>query len=204
MSSSADEYWNHNTACHPRLLRAARRARGPVLDVGCGDGLLVSKLARTGVSVIGLDVDDTAVNAARSRCSDLPNVDVRQVGFLDAPLSEDSFALITMVATLHHMDGRLALRRAAGLLRPGGELFIVGIPRLASRADFRWAMSQLPRARIVGRVRAEHWPQGIPTAPSDLTLSEVRAIAAEVLPGAHVKRTSYYRYALRWTRPQTG
>ena len=202
MSLSVGEYWNHNTAFHPRLLRAARRANGPVLDVGCGDGLLVSKLARTGESVIGLDLDNTAVITTRVRCGDLPNVDIRQAGFLDAPLDENAFALITMVATLHHMDAGLALRRAARLLRPGGELFIVGIPRLASRADFRWAASQLPRARIVGKVRAEHWPQDIPTAPSDLSLSEVRAVAEEVLPGARVNRAPYYRYTLRWTRPQ--
>lgn len=202
MPLSADEYWNHNTAFHPRLLRAAGRAHGLILDVGCGDGLLVSKFVRTGESVIGLDPDDIAVNAARARCADLPNVEIRQLGFLDAPLDEDTFAFITMVATLHHMDARSALRRVAQLLRPGGELFIVGIPRLASRADFRWAMLQLPRARIVGKVRAEQWPEDIPTVQSDLTLSEVRAVAEEVLPGSRVRRAPYYRYTLRWTRPQ--
>lgn len=202
MPSNANEYWNHNTAFHPRLLRAAQRAHGPVLDVGCGDGLLISKLAQIGESLIGLDPDETAVNAARVRCVDLPNVEIRQVGFLDAPLDEDVFALITMVATLHHMDTRSALRRLARLLRPGGGLFIVGIPRLASRADFLWAMSQLPRARIVGKVRAEHWPQDIPTAPSDLTLGQVRAVAEEVLPGSRVRRAPYYRYTLCWAKPQ--
>lgn len=197
-----DEYWNHNTAFHPRLLRVAGRAHGPVLDVGCGDGLLVSKFARIGESVIGLDSNDTAVNAARVRCAGLPNVEIRQVDFLDAPLNGDAFALITMVATLHHMDAHLALHRVARLLRPGGGLFIVGIPRLTSRADFQRAALQQPRARIVGKVRAEYWPQGIPTESSDLTLSEVRAIAEEVLPGARVKRAPYYRYTLRWTRPE--
>lgn len=201
MSSIADGYWNHNTAFHARLLRAARRAQGPVLDVGCGDGLLVSKLARTGESVIGLDPEGTAVDAARLRCADLPNVEILQAGFLDAPLDENAFALVTMVATLHHMDARSALLRTTRLMRPGGELFIVGIPRLASRADFRWATSQRPRACLVGKVRAEHWPHGIPTAPSDLTLSEVRALAEEILPGARVKRAPYYRYTLRWMRP---
>ena len=202
MPPNADEYWNHNTAFHPRLLRAAGQTHGPILDVGCGDGLLVSKLARIGESVIGLDPDKTAVDAAIVRCASLPNVEIRQTGFLDAPLDEETFALITMVATLHHMDAHSALHRAARLLQPGGNLFIVGIPRLASRRDFWWATSQLLRARIVGKVRAEHWPEGIPTALSDLTLSEVRAIAEEALPGAHVKRAPYYRYTLRWTRPQ--
>lgn len=202
MPSSANEYWNHNTAFHPRLLRAAQRAHGPILDVGCGDGLLISKLARTGKSVIGLDPDENAVNTARVRCADLPNVEIRQANFLDASLNEDTFAFITMVATLHHMDACSALRHVAQLLQPGGELFVVGIPRLASRTDFLWATSQMPKARIVGKVRAEQWPEGIPTAPSDLMLSQVRAVAEEVLPGVRVKRAPYYRYTLRWTRPQ--
>jgi hypothetical protein len=40
-----DEYWNHNTAYHRWLLDIAARHYGEVLDVGCGEGLLVQLLA---------------------------------------------------------------------------------------------------------------------------------------------------------------
>ncbi len=38
-----------------------------VLDVGCGDGLIASELARQGAHVIGLDADPAMVAAAQSR-----------------------------------------------------------------------------------------------------------------------------------------
>lgn len=39
-----DEYWNHNTAYHAWLIDITARHRGHVLDVGCGEGLLVRRL----------------------------------------------------------------------------------------------------------------------------------------------------------------
>ncbi len=195
-------YWNHNTAFHPRLLRAAQRVNGPILDVGCGDGLLVSKLAQFRDRVIGLDPDSTAVTAARQRCIGSTNVEIQQAGFLEAVLDDDASAFIIGVAVLHHMDSRLAMNRAARLLRPEGVLYFVGVPRLDTRADFVWATSQMARARIIGRLRHEYYPHDIPSAPSDLSFGEVRALASEVLPGAVVKRAPYYRYTLRWTRPR--
>jgi 2-polyprenyl-3-methyl-5-hydroxy-6-metoxy-1,4-benzoquinol methylase len=195
-------YWNHNTAFHPRLLRTAQRLKGPILDVGCGDGLLVSKLARLGNRVVGLDPDYKAVTAARQRCAGFTNVEIQQTGFLEAVLNDDTFALITSVAVLHHMDSRLAMHRAARLLRPGGVLYFVGVPRLDTRADFLWAISQMTRARIIGRLRHEYYPHDIPRAPSDLSLGDIRALASQVLPDTLVKRAPYYRYTLRWTRPK--
>ena len=45
----------------------ADRARGPVLDVGCGPGRHVHHLARRGVLAIGIDVSRDAVRLARRR-----------------------------------------------------------------------------------------------------------------------------------------
>jgi SAM-dependent methyltransferase len=43
------------------------RARGPVLDVGCGPGRHVRALARRGVLAVGLDISPAAVRIARRR-----------------------------------------------------------------------------------------------------------------------------------------
>jgi SAM-dependent methyltransferase len=47
--------------------RVLDRARGPVLDVGCGPGRHVHALARRGVLAVGIDVSPTAVALARRR-----------------------------------------------------------------------------------------------------------------------------------------
>jgi SAM-dependent methyltransferase len=47
--------------------RVLARARGPVLDVGCGPGRHVHALARRGVLAVGVDVSPVAVGLARGR-----------------------------------------------------------------------------------------------------------------------------------------
>ena len=47
--------WNHNTAYHSELLAAAPGPDSKVLDVGSGDGLLVSKFAEVVHDVRGID-----------------------------------------------------------------------------------------------------------------------------------------------------
>jgi SAM-dependent methyltransferase len=47
--------------------RALARARGPVLDVGCGPGRHVHALARRGVLAVGIDISPVAVALARRR-----------------------------------------------------------------------------------------------------------------------------------------
>ena len=51
----------------PADLRLLRRARGPVLDVGCGPGRHVRALAKLGIAALGLDASPAAVRVARER-----------------------------------------------------------------------------------------------------------------------------------------
>ena len=47
--------------------RALDRARGPVLDIGCGPGRHVLALARRGIPALGVDIAPAAVRCARDR-----------------------------------------------------------------------------------------------------------------------------------------
>ncbi len=51
----------------PADARALDRARGPVLDVGCGPGRHVLALTRRGIPTLGLDIAPAAVRCARGR-----------------------------------------------------------------------------------------------------------------------------------------
>ncbi|WP_415078522.1 class I SAM-dependent methyltransferase [Microbacterium sp.] len=67
-----------------------------MLDIGCGDGFLVEKLATKATSVIGLDPDPRAIDHARRRLAELPNTQVVLGSFPTAPeLDGRSFDLIT-------------------------------------------------------------------------------------------------------------
>lgn len=50
------------------LIRAARH-QGPVLDLGCGSGLLTEAIARAGAEVIGIDASRPMLRLAAKRCA---------------------------------------------------------------------------------------------------------------------------------------
>lgn len=197
---SDGEYWNHNTAFHPEILRRCAATTGDVLDVGCGDGLLVARIAGTGRSVVGIERDTGAAELARRRCAELPRVTIVESGFEQAQLEPGSFGFVTMVATLHHLDTAAALTRAADLLHPGGRLYVLGLVRIASKRDVAGAIVSIPRSLVVGAVRREHWPDGVPIADPEETFDELAREVRTTLPGARLRRRAYYRYSLEWTK----
>lgn len=97
-----------------------RLPAGRVLDVGCGNGALLCRLALAGWSPVGVDFDPDAVEAARRTIAG----DVR-LGTIDDIDEAASFDAVVMFHVLEHMHEPLhALMRARELLRPGGVLSI--------------------------------------------------------------------------------
>lgn len=193
-----DDYWNHNTAYHPWLVGIASRHRGDVLDVGCGEGLLAARLAAVSRSVVGIDADPTAVRRASQRLQPLGNASAELRRFEDLERAERSFDLITFVASLHHLPLRDALWKARQMLRPAGELAVVGLSANKSVADWVWAGLCLPAVRAGSRLHRESRNIGVAVADPRESLSEIRQTADKVLPGARIRRGLYYRYRLRW------
>lgn len=196
-------YWNHNTAYHAELLAAVPPHGGDVLDIGCGDGFLVEKLAVKATSVIGLDPDPRAIEQAQRRLTEASNVQIVLGSFLTAPeLDGRSFDLITCVATLHHMPLVAALVQMKAKLKPGGCLCIVGLS--ANKTAWDWIVSgvQVLPIRVLSKLRGESGYPGMTVARPSESLAEIRRISRKALPGSRVRRRFWYRYTLTWTKPE--
>ena len=195
-------YWNHNTAYHPWILRiAAAGATGDALDVGCGEGLLVQRLAPLFTTVTGIDPDPDAVARTRDRLRGAPGATVALSSFADFDVADGRFDLIAFVATLHHMDLHPALAKAARLLRPGGRLVVVGLAANGSAGDWILSALALPWVRLGSALHRESRDIGVVTAAPRESVAEIRTIAKTMLPGVRVRRGLYYRYLLWWTKP---
>lgn len=201
MSQVAD-YWNHNTAYHPWIIRTASRGDlHDALDVGCGEGLLLQRLAPLCATVIGVEPDSETAARARTRLEGIPTATVVEADFGNFDADGRLFDVVSFVATLHHMDTRSSLEKAAALLRPGGTLIVVGLAANRSPADWALSAVALPWARIGSMLHRESRDIGVPTAEPTESLADIRALAAALLPGARLRRGFYYRYLLSWTKP---
>jgi 2-polyprenyl-3-methyl-5-hydroxy-6-metoxy-1,4-benzoquinol methylase len=118
--------------------------KGPVLDVGCGRGLILSSLREIGFEVHGTELSDTAAFHARER-----GIPVHTGDFLTSPHTAGTFRAVIFWHSLEHFrDPFAAIERARDLLLPGG-LLVIAVPNsdsLQARASgSSWFHLDVPR-----------------------------------------------------------
>ncbi|WP_174241484.1 class I SAM-dependent methyltransferase [Caulobacter sp. S45] len=103
------------------------RIVGRVLEVGCSVGVLTARLAGRCGSVLAVDVSETALEAARSRCAGLANVAFGRMG-LPNETPSGVFDLILLSEVAYYWDSG-DLMRMGEILRakvtPGGWVLLV-------------------------------------------------------------------------------
>jgi 2-polyprenyl-3-methyl-5-hydroxy-6-metoxy-1,4-benzoquinol methylase len=192
------EGWNHNIHYHRVVLDAVRPGCGSALDVGCGEGVLSRELSEVVPRVTAIDLDAPTLEQAKRQGGSIDYV----VGdFLDYPLAPASFDLVASIATLHHVDTAVGLRRLRELVAPGGTLVVVGLARSRAPRDFGSDAAGAVATRL--HKRTKHYREvAAPTVwPPPLTYRETRALADEVLPGVCYRRHLLWRYSLTWVHP---
>ncbi len=117
-----------------------RAPQGPILDVGCGDGVLLEALMSRGRVAVGIERGEVAVNG---------HLDVRQVEIADFDERSGEWAAVVFWHSLEHLrDPRAAVQRASRLLAPSG-LLVIALPNRASWQSRwlgdRWLALDLPR-----------------------------------------------------------
>lgn len=106
----------------------------PVLDVGCGGGLLSEALAASGARVTAIDLSARALKVARLHLHESGH-DIDYQQYAVEELARDragEFAAVTCMEMLEHVpDPASALDACARLLRPGGRLLVSTLNRTA-------------------------------------------------------------------------
>jgi SAM-dependent methyltransferase len=195
------DYWNHNAAYHPHIVRAVRGRPGEVLDVGCGDGLLLAKLSALARGVTGVDSDPASIGRAQARLAGCRNTRLIAGDFLTAGLPSEAFDWVIFVASLHHMDCAAALTKARDTLKPGGGLIVIGLAAPESFGDLMVDILRAPVTKMMGTLRHEMARTGVPVKPPGESIAQIGTTANRIIPGSRIRRGLYYRYILSWRKP---
>lgn len=110
-----------------RLHEYSRFSGKRVLDVGCGNGYILSRYALAGAHVSGVDITPTGVRLSRSRFAQMGlEGDIREANAEQLPFQDESFDCVCSMGVLHHTpDMSSAIREIHRVLKPGGRLIIM-------------------------------------------------------------------------------
>jgi len=112
---------------------------GTALDVGCGGGRTIEKLAAQTAQVYGIDYAAGSVAASRAHNSNLiaeGRAHVERGSVSRLPFSDDTFDLVTAIETQYYwpdLDGDM--KEILRVLKPGGQLMVVAESYKGSRND---------------------------------------------------------------------
>jgi SAM-dependent methyltransferase len=100
----------------------------PLLDIGCGAGRTTCQLVEKGFKVVGVDLSETLLDAARARCprAEFHHADVRYMPFEDGAFSQALFSFNGMDQVHPIADYLKALKEIGRTLKPGGILIYSG------------------------------------------------------------------------------
>jgi 2-polyprenyl-3-methyl-5-hydroxy-6-metoxy-1,4-benzoquinol methylase len=116
---------------HAKLLALVGSGRR-VLDVGCSSGYLARPLVESGCTVVGIEKDEAAAEAAREVCEEVLTGDVETMLL---PFPPGSFDVVLCGDVIEHLRApEEFLARVQPLLRPDGRL-VLTTPNVAN-----WAM----------------------------------------------------------------
>lgn len=154
------------------LAALPRERYAAFLEIGCSIGVLTRALAPRCDHLLGLDVAEAALDQARARCADLPQVAFGRMQVPDAwPAGTfDAILLSEVVYYLAAPDvARLAVR-VGGSVRPGSDILLVhwtgetDYPLSGDEAADLFIRDASGYARVVRQDRAEKYRLDVLTA----------------------------------------
>jgi 2-polyprenyl-3-methyl-5-hydroxy-6-metoxy-1,4-benzoquinol methylase len=127
-----------------------------LLDVGCGEGVLVHRwaLSMPQARLVGIDLEEESIQAGWAERG-APNLEYRTMAAEDLPFAEDEFELASAIEVLEHVPD--PEHTVAEMARCASRHLLVSVPR-----EPLWRMLNMARGAYIGQLgntpgHLNHW-----------------------------------------------
>ncbi len=207
LAQFSEDGWSHNSHYHAFLLKHLPNHIERALDIGSGSGLFSRLLAERADHVTGFDLSPKMVEAAKSRSTNLPNVEYRVQDVIEWDTPTNVYDCIASIATLHHIPARAVYPKIVQALKPGGVLLVLDLFKPDGFLDLLKSVVAMPISFYYKQTKnnsakpspaeSAAWEEHGKTDVYP-TMREVHQIAAKYLPGAQVRQHLLWRYSIVW------
>ena len=200
-----DEGWTANNHYHNFLLKHVPQNCENAIEIGCGTGAFARLLARRCKRVIALDLSSEMIRVARARSSEFDNLEFQVADAMTWDFPQSHFDFVCSIATLHHLQQRELFVKMKDALKPGGVLVVLDLVESNGLVE---RMLDVMGLGVSGGLRLIHNGRLKPPAEvrkaweqhgkheSYSTVSQMRSLANDLLPGAVITRHLLWRYSL--------
>lgn len=127
LNGSAEWQFQVSDRCLATIEKSSKN-KGRILDIGCGSGVFLEAAQKRGWQTTGIDPGDWCANLERDR-----QLNIIRCPLFNAKLEKESFDVIYMGSVLEHLqDPQAYVSAIHTLLKPGGMVFITGLPNVNS------------------------------------------------------------------------
>ena len=147
-----------------------------VLEVGCGTGLILERVAPLAQRAVGIDLSDGMLEHSRRK-----GLDVVQASATDLPFEDRSFDVAYSFKVLSHVpELSVALSEMSRVIRPGGRVFA----ELYNRTSIRYLLRRIRGGHTVADglhdnqvfVKFYSLREMLNNLPADLTLERIHGV----------------------------
>jgi len=200
-----DEGWTANNHYHSFLLKHVPQNCENAIEIGCGTGAFARLLAKRCKRVVALDLSSEMIRVARARSSEFDNLEFDLADAMTWDFPQSHFDFVCSIATFHHLQQRELFVKIKDTLKPGGVLVVLDLVEsngLTERMLDVFGLGVSGSLRLIhnGRLKPpaevrKAWEQH-GKHDSYATISQMRSLANELLPGAVITRHLLWRYSL--------
>ncbi len=102
-----------------------------ILNIGCGTGTDPLCLHNRGYTdITGIDIDENMLKVATKRC---PFAKLFKASAYELPFQDNTFDIVTMIATNEFLDANKAFKEASRVLKSGGKIYFENFNTLINK-----------------------------------------------------------------------